>query len=85
MDSQQGEATVNGESYSKSALTAAHRTLAFGTQVRVTNKNNGKSTVVRINDRAPFIAGRVIDLSGAAADQISLRQTGLAPVTLEVL
>jgi len=66
-------------------LTAAHRTLPFDTMVRVTNLNNGKSTTVRITDRGPFIAGRIIDLSLAAAREIELIGPGVAPVRLEVL
>ncbi|MGB3503327.1 MAG: septal ring lytic transglycosylase RlpA family protein [Mesorhizobium sp.] len=62
--------TASGERMNPSAMTAAHRTLPFGTKVRVTNKRNGKSVVVRINDRGPFIRGRVIDLSKAAAGSL---------------
>ncbi len=67
------------------ALTAAHKTLPFGTYVRVTNLNNGKSTVVRINDRGPFVKGRIIDLSYAAAKKLSMDIAGVAPVKIEVL
>ena len=67
------------------ALTAAHKTLPFGTRVRVTNARNGDSVEVRINDRGPFIAGRVIDLSRAAAGQIGLTNTGVAPVKVTIL
>jgi rare lipoprotein A len=66
-------------------MTAAHRTLPFGTKVRVTNKNNGKSVIVTINDRGPFIRGRIIDLSTAAAGVIGMRGAGVAPVTVERL
>ncbi len=62
--------TASGERMNPSAMTAAHRSLPFGTKVRVTNKQNGKSVVVRINDRGPFIKGRVIDLSKAAAGRL---------------
>lgn len=62
--------TASGERMNPSAMTAAHRSLPFGTKVRVTNKKNGKSVVVRINDRGPFIRGRVIDVSKAAAGQL---------------
>ena len=75
-----GEKTANGEIAKPSGFTAAHKTLPFGTKVRVTNKRNGKSVVVRINDRGPFIRGRVIDLTPAAARAIGF--SGLAPVTL---
>ena len=72
--------TANGEDANGNALTAAHRTLPFGTRVRVTNRINGMSVVVRINDRGPFIAGRVIDLTPAGARALSF--SGLAPVNL---
>jgi len=75
------EPAANGERVSPKALTAAHRTLPFGTQVRVTNKNNGRSVVVRINDRGPFVRGRVIDLTPAGARALGFN--GLAPVVLE--
>ena len=76
-----GQKTANGERANPAGYTAAHRTLPFGTKVRVTNKRNGKSVVVRINDRGPFIRGRVIDLTPAGARAIGF--SGLAPVTLE--
>jgi len=78
-----GGRTANGEHMRASAMTAAHRSLPFGTMVRVTNRHNGRSVVVRINDRGPFIRGRVIDLSTAAARGIGM--DGLAPVTLAVV
>ena len=65
--------------------TAAHRSLPFGTRVRVTNLNNNRSVVVKINDRGPFIAGRVIDVSGAAASVLGIRSSGVAPVSIQVL
>jgi rare lipoprotein A len=77
--------TANGERYDQSTLTAAHRTLPFNTLVRVTNQRNGRSVVVRINNRGPHIRGRVIDLSVAAARQIGSYSGGLAPVDLEVV
>ena len=80
-----GRKTANGETYNMNALTAAHKTLPFGTRVRVTNTRNGDSVEVRINDRGPFIAGRVIDLSRAAAGQIGLTNTGVAPVKVTIL
>ena len=76
--------SASGEIINFKGLVAAHRTLRFGTEVRVTNRRNGKSVVVRIIDRGPFIRGRVIDLSPAAARQIGLGW-GLAPVTLAVV
>ena len=78
-----GEPTANGEYAHASALTAAHRTLPFGTMVEVTNTQTGRSVVVRINDRGPFIRGRVIDLTPAGARAIG--SSGLAPVRLTVL
>jgi rare lipoprotein A len=75
-----GERTASGERAQPSGLTAAHRTLPFGTRVLVTNKSNGRSVVVRINDRGPFVRGRVIDLTPAAARALGFN--GLASVTL---
>lgn len=80
-----GRRSASGEIFNQNALTAAHRTLPFGTLVRVTNMNNGTSVTVRINDRGPFGGGRVIDLSAAAARAIGMIQSGVAPVRVEVL
>lgn len=80
-----GNRSASGERFNQNALTAAHRTLPFGTNVRVTNLNNGRSVIVRINDRGPYTRGRVIDLSAGAARVLGLIQTGVAPVQLEVL
>jgi rare lipoprotein A len=80
-----GRRTASGESFSNSALTAAHRTLPFGTKLRVTNPANGKSVVVRVNDRGPFHGGRVIDLSRNAASQLGIVQRGHGRVELSVL
>jgi rare lipoprotein A len=80
-----GRTTANGETFDINQLTAAHRTLPFGTRVRVTNLKNQKSVVVRINDRGPYAKGRVIDLSPAAARRIDMIGMGVAPVRLEVL
>lgn len=80
-----GGKTANGESYRSADRTAAHKTLPFGTWVRVTERAGGRSTVVRINNRGPYIKGRVIDLSLAAAAEIGLTKRGVAPVVLEVL
>jgi len=77
-----GARTANGEHMNPHALTAAHRSLPFGTHVTVTNNHTGRSVVVRINDRGPFVKGRVIDLSPAAAHAIGV--SGLAPVSLSV-
>ena len=78
-----GGRTASGEHVSSRALTAAHKTLPFGTRVRVTNRRNGHSVVVRINDRGPFVRGRVIDLTPAGAHALGF--SGLAPVTLQVV
>jgi rare lipoprotein A len=80
-----GRLTANGERFNPHGLTAAHRKLKFGTKVRVTNLRNGKSVVVRINDRGPFIRGRVIDLSLGAAKVIGLHKSGVAKVSYTVL
>ena len=80
-----GRRASNGEIYDMYKLTAAHRTLPFETMVRVTNLNNGKSTTVRITDRGPFVANRIIDLSQAAAREIESIGPGVVPVRLEVL
>jgi rare lipoprotein A len=76
-----GGKTASGEHANPGGLTAAHRTLAFGTHVRVINRRNGRSITVRINDRGPFVRGRVIDLTPAGARALGF--SGLAPVTLE--
>ena len=80
-----GRTAANGERFRKGTLTAAHRTLPFGTKVRVTNLNNGRSVVVRINDRGPFRYHRVIDLAHGAASQLQMMQAGEVPVKLEIL
>jgi rare lipoprotein A len=79
------QTTASGERFDKHALTAAHRSLPLGTRVRVTNTRNGKSVVVRINDRGPYSKSRIIDLSERAAKEIDMIDAGVAPVTLEVL
>jgi peptidoglycan lytic transglycosylase len=80
-----GHRTSNGEIYDMRQFTAAHRTLPFGAVVRVTNLRNGRSTEVRINDRGPFVANRVIDLSQSAAEAIDMVGPGTAPVRLEMI
>jgi rare lipoprotein A len=80
-----GKLTSNGEAFNMNDLTAAHRTFPFGTNVRVTNLENSKSVVVRINDRGPFKDGRIIDLSLAAAKELDLMLNGTGRVKLEVL
>lgn len=79
-----GTRTANGERFNPMGLTAAHRTLPFGTKVKVTNMKTGKSVVVRINDRGPFIRGRVIDLSLGAAAVVGLNRSGVAKVKVVV-
>jgi rare lipoprotein A (peptidoglycan hydrolase) len=81
----QDQMTSSGERFNRHAHTAAHKTLPLGTRVRVTNLTNGKSTVVRINDRGPFKPGRVIDLSEAAAGDIAMKDVGLVRVVIEVV
>ena len=80
-----GRRTANGEIFNTYELTAAHKTLPFGTKVRVTNEANGKSVVVRINDRGPFVKGRIIDLSTAAFSTIGDVESGITKVKLEIL
>ena len=80
-----GNRTANGELFRPGTLTAAHRTLAFGTRVRVTNLRNGRTAVVRINDRGPFHGGRIIDLAHGAAQELGVIASGVAQVKLEVL
>ena len=84
-DAHQGRRTANGERFDMHALTAAHRTLPFGTRVKVTNLDNGRSVVVRINDRGPYVKGRVIDLSKAAARELRFLDRGTTRVRLEVV
>jgi rare lipoprotein A len=84
-DSLHGNLTASEEPYDKNALTAAHPELAFGTKVKVTNLDNGRSVIVRINDRGPHTGGRIIDVSGAAADKLGLKDSGTAKVELEIL
>ena len=81
----QEQMTSSGERFDRHGLTAAHKTLPLGTRVRVTNLANGKSAVVRINDRGPFKGGRVIDLSEAAALQINMTGPGIARVAIDVV
>ncbi|MDP1974194.1 MAG: septal ring lytic transglycosylase RlpA family protein, partial [Sediminibacterium sp.] len=77
-----GRKTSNGERFKQNKLTAAHKTLPFGTKVKVTNLSNGQSVKVRINDRGPFIQGRIIDLSKKAAKKIDMVNTGVTKVTI---
>ena len=84
-DSLHGNQTASGERYDRNALTAAHRELPFGTLVEVTNLKNGRSVKVRINDRGPFVRGRIIDLSRRAAERLDLLRDGVVAVEVEIL
>jgi rare lipoprotein A len=81
----QGQRTATGERFNPEGMTAAHRTLPFGTRVRVTHLGNGRSVDVRINDRGPFIGGRIIDLSRGAAGVLGMQNQGVARVKMTVL
>jgi rare lipoprotein A len=81
-DKFEGRKTANGEIFNQSKLTAAHKKLPFGTQVMVTNLANGRSVQVRINDRGPFVSGRIIDLTKAAAKEIDMLGAGVARVRI---
>jgi rare lipoprotein A len=80
-----GRKTASGQVFDQNALTGAHPTLPFGTKVKVTNTKNDRSVVVRINDRGPTQAGRVVDLSRAAAGKLGMLRAGLVPVKLEIV
>jgi rare lipoprotein A len=84
-DAYHGRPTASGEKFDMHKMTAAHRTLPFGTLVRVTRADTGQSVTVRVNDRGPFVQGRVIDLSYAAARKLGMLKSGLAEVRLDVL
>jgi len=79
-----GRQTANGERFNMHALTAAHKTLPFGTKLKVTNPDNGRSVVVRINDRGPYVGNRVLDLSKGAAAKIGMVQKGVGKVKMEI-
>lgn len=81
----QGRRTASGEAFNQYALTAAHRSLPFGTRLRVTNVKNGKAVIVKVNDRGPFVGNRVLDLSKEAAARINMLMSGIAKVQVEVL
>jgi len=80
-----GRVTANGEVFDTHALTMAHRSLAFGSEVRVTNLTNGRTVVVRVNDRGPYVRGRIADLSQAAARELGFVDDGVVPARIEVL
>ena len=81
-DRYQGRQTASGERFDQQALSAAHPSLPFGTRVRVTHLGNGRETVVRVNDRGPFVRGRIIDLSRRAAEELDMLRSGTAPVRI---
>lgn len=81
----QSRKTANGERFDQGKLTAAHRTLPFGTRLKVTNTQNGKSVQVRVNDRGPFVKGRIIDLSSSAFKTIASQNAGVVPVRIQVI
>ena len=78
-----GRTTANGEKFNQNAMTAAHKTLAFNTKIKVTDLQTGKSVIVRINDRGPYAKGRIIDLSKGAAEKLGIKEKGHAEVKLE--
>ncbi len=80
-----GGPTASGERFDKHAMTAAHRSFKMNTRVRVTNQRNGRSVIVRINDRGPFVRGRIIDVSEAAAAALGMKRAGVVPVKVERL
>jgi rare lipoprotein A len=80
-----GGPTASGEKFNKHALTAAHKTLRMHTKVKVTNKRNGRTVVVRINDRGPYVRGRIIDLSERAAQILGMIDAGVVPVKIEIV
>lgn len=80
-----GGPTASGERYNKRAMTAAHKTWPMGTRVRVTNLKNGRSVVLRINDRGPYVKGRIIDVSEVAAEQLDMIDAGVVPCAVERL
>jgi rare lipoprotein A len=82
-DKFQGRKTANGETFRQNRMTAAHQTLPFGTKVKVTNLSNGRTVKVRVNDRGPFVAGRIIDLSKKAARKLGMTQAGVANVKIK--
>lgn len=80
-----GRLTANGEIYTHDRMTCAHKTLPFGTKLKVTNLNNDKSVVVTVNDRGPFVKGRVVDLTKAAARKIDMLHKGIVRVSVEII
>ena len=84
-DKLHGRKTASGKRYDRNGLTAAHKTLPMGTKVRVTNQANGKSEIVTINDRGPYIRGRIIDLTIGSAERLGFAKNGITTVKVEVL
>ncbi|HPI21501.1 MAG TPA: septal ring lytic transglycosylase RlpA family protein [Candidatus Kapabacteria bacterium] len=84
-DEFEGRQTANGEIYNKNKFTAAHKTISFGTKIKIRNLQNNLTTIVVINDRGPFVQGRVIDLSRAAAEQIGMIQQGVVEVEITII
>lgn len=82
-DKFQGRKTASGETFKQNRMTAAHQTLPFGTKVKVTNLDNGRTIKVRVNDRGPFVSGRIIDLSKKAARKLGMVQSGVANVKIK--
>ena len=80
-----GRKTASGDTYRSGKMTAAHNTLPFGTRIKVTNVKNGKSVKVTVNDRGPHVKGRIVDVSGKAANKLDLVQAGVVPVQLKVI
>lgn len=84
-DEFQGKKTASGEAYNKWDYTCAHKTLAFGTRLKVINLKNKRSVIVRVNDRGPWVKGRIVDLSYVAARQLDMIKDGVVPVKIEVI
>jgi rare lipoprotein A len=84
-DELRGHLTANGERFNPGAMTAAHRTLPFGTRLRVTNLDNGRTVAVRVNDRGPYVNGRILDLSAEAARRLGMLDRGVARVRIDIL
>jgi len=81
----EGRLTANGEVFSNDSLTAAHPTLPFGTKVKITNIENGKEVVLRVNDRGPFVEGRIVDVTQKAAEKLGFYHQGICIVSLQIL
>ncbi len=84
-DKLHGNTTASGETYDKRAMTCAHKTYPFGTVLKVTNMSNGNSVKVTVNDRGPFKAGRIVDVSGAAAEKLGMKMAGVVSVKVEII